>query len=83
MAKDSILQLTAAGTLKVSTPDGSVSVRLDHVGLQIVAAMIRAILGDPTVKDLRLAAHAGYLPVEASPPAAKRAQRNVQVRVPR
>lgn len=83
MTKDATLQLSAAGTLKVDTPDGCVSVRLDHVGLQVVGAMIKAIIGDATQKDLKLAQWAQGLPVESWPPVAKRAQPTVRVGLPR
>ena len=79
MAKDSLLQLSAAGILKISTPQGGVSVRLDHIGLWVVGAMIKATVGDASKADLRLADHAAALPVEQWPPVVKRVHNRVRV----
>lgn len=83
MAKDSLLEFSPAGTLRISTPQGTACVRLDHLAVQILGAMARAITADATKADLRLADHAQALPCEMWPQIVKRASSTVRVRVPR
>ena len=84
MTIDSILILSPGGVLKLSTPDTTASVRLDRIGLQVLGAMCKAIVGDPTTKELRLALDAECLPVERWPPVAViRARKTATVRVRR
>ena len=83
MVNDSIFSLTAAGVVKITTPQGEACVRLGRVGLQILESMLRAIAGNATAKDLQLAQWARGVPVESWPPVAKRAQPTVQAGLPR
>lgn len=84
MTIDSILSLSPGGVLKLSTLDTTATVRLGRIDLQVLGAMCKAIVGDPTTKELRLASHAQCLPVESWPPVAViRARKTVTVRVRR
>lgn len=76
---DSLLSLSPSGVLKLSTPDATVSVRLDRIGMQVVAALCEATFGGPNTKTLRLASHAECLPVESWPPVVKRVRPKVRV----